>query len=60
LTSDDIDKLQEWGATVVRLAMFWEAVEMGDGDYDEKYLRDMEKLIKKLGKKGIYTIIDSH
>ena len=40
--------------------MFWEAVEMEAGKYDEQYLTMVEDMINDLGKRGIYTIIDSH
>jgi len=45
---------------VVRLAVFWEAVEFAKGEYDDEYLKELKKLVNQLGKDGIYTIIDSH
>lgn len=38
----------------------WEAVEISAGKYNETYLNEVEKLINKLGEKGIYTMVDSH
>jgi len=35
LTDSDIDELREWGASVVRLGVFWEAVEMSAGEFDD-------------------------
>ena len=41
--------------------MPWEAVEPKEkGVYDEDYLNKVEALINKLGKNGIYTMLDSH
>jgi len=44
----------------VRLGVFWEAVEMEKGKYDDQYLKLIQGLVADLGKNGIYTIIDSH
>jgi endoglycosylceramidase len=60
LTTEDIDNLVNWGAKVVRLGVMWEAVEYEIGDYEDKYLSKVERLINELGKKGINTIVDSH
>jgi endoglycosylceramidase len=57
---EDIDNLKAWGATVVRLGVMWEAVEASKGEFDDGYLRKIEKIVNKLGKNGINTIIDSH
>ena len=38
----------------------WEAVETSPGVYNDTYLDEVEKLINKLGQKGIYTLIDVH
>jgi hypothetical protein len=38
----------------------WEAVERSPGVYNETYLDEVEKLINRLGKKGIYTQVDAH
>jgi len=38
----------------------WEAVERSPGVYNTTYLQQIDNLITKLGKKGIYTMIDAH
>ena len=38
----------------------WEAVERSEGVYDDDYLDKVEALINKLGKAGIYTLVDAH
>jgi hypothetical protein len=38
----------------------WEAVETSPGVYNETYLAEVDKLINKLGDKGIYTLVDAH
>lgn len=44
----------------MRLGVMWEAVETAPGVYNETYLEEINKLINKLGEKGIYTLVDSH
>lgn len=38
----------------------WEGVERSEGVYDDVYLDKVEALINKLGKAGIYTLVDAH
>jgi endoglycosylceramidase len=49
-----------WGFNLVRLGIVWEAVEISPGVYNQTYLDEMNKLIIRLGQKGIYTMVDSH
>lgn len=50
----------DWGFNFVRLGVMWEAVERSPGFYNETYLEEVNKLINKLGEKGIYTLVDAH
>lgn len=38
----------------------WEAVETAPGVYNDKYLDSVNELVTRLGKAGIYTLIDAH
>ena len=38
----------------------WEAVEYSPGKYNHTYIQQVNTLINKLGRKGIYTLIDAH
>jgi len=60
LTDKDIDDLIRWGLNFVRLGVMWEAVERAPGVYNDTYLDEVEKLINKMGEKGIYTLVDAH
>ena len=60
LNDDDIANLVKWGFNFVRLGVMWEAVERVEGQYDETYLNQIEALINKLGRAGIYTLVDMH
>jgi hypothetical protein len=37
-----------------------ESVESAPGVYNHTYLDEIDKLITKLGEKGIYTLVDAH
>jgi endoglycosylceramidase len=60
LTDKDIDDLVRWGFNFVRLGVMWEAVERAPGVYNDTYLDEVEKLINKMGEKGLYTLVDAH
>jgi endoglycosylceramidase len=60
LSDEDIQNLQDWGVTLIRLGVMWEAVERTPGVYDDAYLVKIEEIVKRLGEKGIYTMIDAH
>ena len=60
LTDEDIDNLVRWGFNLVRLGVMWEAVERTPGAFNLTYLGEVEKLINRLGEKGIYTLVDAH
>ena len=55
-----MDDLAAWGINFVRLGVMWEAVERSPGVYDVDYLNKVNTLIDKLGKRGIYTLVDAH
>ena len=60
MTDEDIDNLVKWGFNLVRLGVMWEAVEPHKGVYNLTYLDEVEKLVNKLGSKGIFTLVDGH
>jgi len=60
MTDEDIANLKSWGMNIVRLGVLWEAVEVEEGVYNTSYLEAMGDLINRMGKQGIYTLVDSH
>jgi hypothetical protein len=60
LNDEDIHNLVSWGMNFVRLGVMWEGVERQPGVYDFKYLSKVNELITKMGKAGIYTMVDAH
>ena len=60
LTDVDIQNLVDWGFNFVRLGVMWEAVETAPGVYNQTYIQEIDKLITRLGKAGIHTLVDAH
>jgi endoglycosylceramidase len=60
ISDKDIDDMVSWGFNLLRLGVMWEAVERSPGVYNTTYLEEINKLINKLGEKGIYTMVDMH
>jgi PKD repeat protein len=54
-------RLREWGVTLMRFLVEWEAVEhAGPGLYDEEYLDYVRAIVEKAGEYGISVFIDPH
>ena len=60
LTEEDVQQMVEWGVTIVRLGLLWEAVETAPGVYDYDYLASLEQVVNRLGDYGIYVMLDGH
>eukprot|EP00128_Syssomonas_multiformis_P001857 Colp12_sorted_trinity150504_noHs@14735 len=60
LSDDDFELLRKWGFNLVRLGFIWEGFEREPGKYNYEYLERMKGVVRKLARKGIYTIIDNH
>jgi endoglycosylceramidase len=60
VNDQDLDKMVEWGFNFVRLGVMWEAVERDPDTYNMTYLDEVEKLVNRLGQRGIYVILDAH
>lgn len=54
-------RLKDWGLTLVRLVVPWEAIEhAGPGQYDKEHLQYLHDLIAKADKHGLQIIIGPH
>jgi endoglycosylceramidase len=60
LSEKDMEDLQSWGFNVVRLGVMWPGVAPSNGTFNQTYLDAISSIITKLGKYGIYTIVDCH
>jgi endoglycosylceramidase len=60
ISTEDLDYMKQWGVTLVRLGVMWEAVETSPGYYDMNYLDAVDNLINQFGKDGITVIVDNH
>jgi endoglycosylceramidase len=60
LTDQDISDLKDWGFNFVRLGVLWEAAETSPGVWNTTYLEALNDIALRLGKEGIYTLVDGH
>jgi endoglycosylceramidase len=56
----NIEFLQQNGFNVVRIGVFWTAIEPTPGHYNDAYLANIKQTIDLLAKHNIYTLIDFH
>lgn len=60
----DHEKLFTWftemGFNLIRLGIFWDAVEPEPGKYDEAYLHGVKDVITDAQKQGLYVLVDMH
>jgi endoglycosylceramidase len=54
------DLLTSWGYNIVRLTIFWEAIEPEPGLYDHAYLEKIEEMLNQAARRGIYVLLDMH
>ncbi len=54
------DLLASWGFNMVRLTLFWEAIEPQPGIYDRSYLDKIEQMVDQASVRGMYTLLDMH
>ncbi|WP_347253708.1 cellulase family glycosylhydrolase [Leminorella grimontii] len=58
---DYIDRhIYNYGMNVVRLLAFWMRIEPEKGVFDDVYLTNLEKTVKRYTDKGMYVLIDFH
>ncbi len=60
LDKRDPGRISRIGWNTVRLIVSWSRVEPRPGRYDEAYLATVAKWVRRLGRHGVYTIIDLH
>src|SRR5262245_41177487 len=60
LTEDDAERMATIGWSAVRLLLSWSRVEPTPGEYDERYLDEVEAAVDLLARHRIYTILDLH
>ncbi|WP_018473822.1 cellulase family glycosylhydrolase [Echinicola pacifica] len=57
---DFYKRLQEWGMNSIRLVVIWDGVEPEMDQFDEKYLKELDKHIKWAAEYGVFVILDMH
>ena len=58
--AERLEQLADWGVSVIRLVISWEAYEPTLGTYDDAYLAAMVRIAEAAWERGIYTIVDVH
>jgi endoglycosylceramidase len=53
-------KLRDWGFNMIRLTLFWEAIEPEQGCYNEKYLSKVKEMVDQATSMGLYILLDMH
>ena len=56
----DAERMSEIGWNAVRLLLSWSRVEPEPGVYDESYIDEIDRVVQRLARHGLYTIIDLH
>lgn len=53
-------KLRDWGFNMIRLTLFWEAIEPEQGRYNDEYLAKVKKMVDQASSAGLYILLDMH
>jgi endoglycosylceramidase len=57
----DVERMaRDWGFNVVRLLIFWEAIEPEPGVFDDAYLAEIATLVEWFEAQDIWVILDMH
>lgn len=59
-TKEDFKRLKDWGFNLVRLEIFWEAIEPSDGVRNFEYIDKIKERVQWLKDLDIYVILDLH
>src|SRR5271157_4702124 len=51
------DLLASWGFNMVRITLFWEAIEPQPGVYGLSYLDKIEKMVDQASVRGMYVLL---
>ncbi|MBI5502555.1 MAG: cellulase family glycosylhydrolase [Deltaproteobacteria bacterium] len=60
LGDGELELLEEWGVTLVRFLVLWEAIEPERGVFDEAYLGTVRAQLDRLAAHGIDAVLDMH
>lgn len=52
--------LRKWGFNTIRFVIIWDRLEPEPGNYNEEYLKEIDKRIKWAGDNGLFVILDMH
>ena len=52
-----LDRIDAWGANVLRVPFSWQGIEPARGTYDEEYLQRIDALLDGAWERGLWTIL---
>ncbi len=56
----EFDSLAAWGFNMIRFGIIWSGVEPHPGEYNEKYLEEVDQVISWATEAGLYVLLDMH
>lgn len=60
LDQSAFDSIKSWGMNSIRLGIFWDGLEPEPGKIDSLYLKQLDSLILRAEKAGLYVLLDMH
>ncbi len=60
LEDGEVDLIRSSGFTLIRLLIFWEAIEPRQGSYDQDYLQGLDQLLATFDELGVDVMLDMH
>jgi len=57
---ETIEQFKQWGFNCIRLGIIWDGLEPEPGQYNEEYLKEIDKRIQWAADNDIYVYLDMH
>jgi endoglycosylceramidase len=57
---ETLEQFQTWGFNCIRLGIIWDGLEPEPGEYNEDYLKEIDKRIQWASENDIYVFLDMH
>ena len=57
---ETIEQFKQWGFNCIRLGIIWDGLEPEPGQYNEDYLKEIDKRIQWAADNNIYVFLDMH
>ncbi|MGQ7868858.1 cellulase family glycosylhydrolase [Sunxiuqinia sp. sy24] len=57
---ETFEQFESWGFNCIRLGIIWDGLEPEPGQYNEAYLKEIDKRIEWASEHGLYVFLDMH